>query len=100
MTIETTTPKASSDVGGLVEPLVMRELDDLDSMMLNMIDNTDEVISALSHLLLKIRNKFLKKNGWDITAERIGPTDTYFYRKGDQLFICEHEAIDYELYGS
>jgi len=80
--------------------LVMRELDDIDSMILNQIDNTDEVISALSAQVLKMRHNFLRKNGWDISCEMISCSETCFYRKNDEMFICEHDAIDYELYGA
>lgn len=80
--------------------IVMRDLDDIDSMILNQIDNTDEVISALSAQLLKMRHNFLRKNGWDISCEMIGPSETCFYVKDGEQFICEHDAIDYELYGA
>jgi hypothetical protein len=80
--------------------IVMRYLDDIDSMILTQINNTDEVISALSAQLLEMRHSLLRKNGWDITCEMIGPSETCFYVKNGHQFICEHEAIDHELYGA
>lgn len=68
--------------------------------LLEEIFELDEKIRADSERVLDMRNDFLRKNGWSVESELIGPSITYFYRKDDQLFICEHEAIDREIVNS
>ena len=64
------------------------------------IDELDEHIRVKSVELLLMRNEFLRKSGWEITREQIGPTHSYFYQKFGELLICEHDAIDREINGT
>ena len=70
------------------------------SALLCAIDELDERIRVKSVELLLMRNEFLKKSGWEITREKIGPTHSYFYQKFGDLLICEHDAIDREINGT
>jgi len=62
------------------------------------IEQLEDEARAKRRHVLKLKNEWLKMSGWDIQCERIGPTDTYFYRKNDQMLICEDEAIDTEIH--
>lgn len=70
------------------------------SELLCAIDELDENIRVKSVELLLMRNDFLRKSGWEITCEKIGPTHSYYYQKFGELFICEHDAIDREINGA
>lgn len=64
------------------------------------INRLDNEVAEIGARLLEMRHRYLLSSGWQIQPERIGPTITYFYRKDNQLFLCEHDAMDYEFHGA
>ena len=63
------------------------------------IDALDEEIGAKRKEILSLRNNWLKGKGWEVTGPEDGFWDSFFYQKNGKIFMCEHEAIDYELHG-
>ena len=68
--------------------------------LLAAITQLDEEVRIKSAELLKMRNKWLILNRWEVYHEKIGFTETYFYHKYGKSFICEYEAIEIELHGT
>lgn len=94
---ETTALDASDQKDG---PPIGRVLDEFELHLFEEIAFISTTVSELVANELRLMHLFLTRSGWDISRQMIGPSETYFYRKDGQFFICEHEAIDYELYGA
>jgi hypothetical protein len=84
---------------GELRTKTLNECHDL-SVLLSVIHGLDEEIRVKSTKLLFLKNDFLRRSGWEITRELVGPTDSYFYSKFGELFVCEDEAIDREINGA
>jgi hypothetical protein len=81
------------------EVIKMREINKGDKVLLDRIDRLDETISSLRETAFKAKLEFLTRNGFDISSENTGGYQYYFYEKDDEFFICEDDAIEYDLYG-
>lgn len=82
-----------------IEQPVMREINKAEKTLLDRIDRVEETISDLSKVAFQAKIKFLERNGFDITSEAFEGIRSYFYKKDDEFFMCEDDAIEYELYG-
>jgi len=60
-------------------------------------DAIDATISECKTLALAIRHEYLNPMGWVITSQRVGESVSHIYKKDDEVLICEHDAVDYEL---
>ena len=88
-----------------VERLVMRDVSDYEKYALEEIDRFDANARDLSQKALNVRNDFLRSCGWDVSSVKTNVhnefiDETFVYEKDDELFLCERDAIDYELYGA
>lgn len=63
------------------------------SELLEEAEAQDDNAAACHARALECRHEALKLRGWNIEAEQIGPTLTYFYTRGDSFHTCEHEAL-------
>ena len=59
-------------------------------------DELDNYIRVLSSQVLALRHEYLFGKGWVIASQIIGPSVTHVYRKDDNAFTCEHDAVEYE----
>ena len=61
--------------------------------LLGRIDELEEKIRIAAISVLQLKHEVLNKRGWIITKERLGPTPSYFYQKGEKLYLEVEDAL-------